>query len=97
MPTKKKNRQRAVRVSRSATMRSPPAFVTPMAAQVVKKLPQGDDWVYELKVDGYRALHHQGRAAHRASVQEEQGPHRDVSGSRRGRSAVEGRSGGDRR
>ena len=27
-----------------------------MAAQVVKRLPDGDDWVYELKFDGYRAL-----------------------------------------
>jgi bifunctional non-homologous end joining protein LigD len=27
-----------------------------MAAQVVKKLPEGDDWTYELKFDGYRAL-----------------------------------------
>ena len=27
-----------------------------MAAQVVKRLPEGDDWVYELKFDGYRAL-----------------------------------------
>ena len=31
-------------------------FVTPMAAQVVKRLPEGDDWTYELKFDGYRAL-----------------------------------------
>ena len=36
--------------------RTSPAFVTPMAAQVVKKLPEGDDWIYELKFDGYRAL-----------------------------------------
>jgi DNA ligase D-like protein (predicted ligase) len=27
-----------------------------MAAQVVKTLPEGDDWIYELKFDGYRAL-----------------------------------------
>ncbi len=27
-----------------------------MAARVVKRLPEGDDWVYELKFDGYRAL-----------------------------------------
>ena len=27
-----------------------------MAAQVVKALPEGDDWIYELKFDGYRAL-----------------------------------------
>jgi ATP-dependent DNA ligase len=41
----------------------PPTFVTPMAAQVVKTLPEGDHWIYELKFDGYRALllkdHHQ--------------------------------------
>ena len=56
MPTKKKNRQRPVRAPRSATTRKPPAFATPMAAQVVKRLPEGDDWIYELKFDGYRAL-----------------------------------------
>jgi bifunctional non-homologous end joining protein LigD len=27
-----------------------------MAAQVVKQLPEGDEWLYELKFDGYRAL-----------------------------------------
>jgi ATP-dependent DNA ligase len=27
-----------------------------MAAQSISKLPEGDDWVYELKLDGYRAL-----------------------------------------
>ena len=27
-----------------------------MAAQVVKRLPEGDEWLYELKFDGYRAL-----------------------------------------
>ena len=27
-----------------------------MAAQVVKRLPEGDEWIYELKFDGYRAL-----------------------------------------
>ncbi len=31
-------------------------FVTPMAAQVVKRLPEGPDCIYELKFDGYRAL-----------------------------------------
>jgi len=33
-----------------------PAFIEPMAAQVVDKLPEGPDWLYELKFDGYRAL-----------------------------------------
>ena len=49
MPTKKKNRHRT-------PTRKPPAFITPMAAQVVKLLPEGPDWIYELKFDGYRAL-----------------------------------------
>ncbi|HET7239214.1 MAG TPA: non-homologous end-joining DNA ligase [Terrimicrobiaceae bacterium] len=33
-----------------------PAFVIPMAAQVVKSLPEGENWIYELKFDGYRAV-----------------------------------------
>ena len=31
-------------------------FVPPMAARVVHTLPEGDDWMYEVKFDGYRAL-----------------------------------------
>jgi bifunctional non-homologous end joining protein LigD len=27
-----------------------------MAAQLVKQLPEGDEWLYEVKLDGYRAL-----------------------------------------
>ena len=27
-----------------------------MAARVVKRLPEGDDWIYKLKLDSYRAL-----------------------------------------
>jgi bifunctional non-homologous end joining protein LigD len=27
-----------------------------MAARVVQSLPEGDDWMYEVKFDGYRAL-----------------------------------------
>jgi bifunctional non-homologous end joining protein LigD len=34
----------------------PPAFVNPMAAVPVKQLPEGPDWLYEVKWDGYRAL-----------------------------------------
>jgi bifunctional non-homologous end joining protein LigD len=33
-----------------------PAFVTPMAAVAVKRLPEGAEWFYEVKFDGYRAL-----------------------------------------
>jgi bifunctional non-homologous end joining protein LigD len=35
---------------------SSPAFVEPMAAQVVQTLPEGKHWLYEVKWDGYRAL-----------------------------------------
>jgi bifunctional non-homologous end joining protein LigD len=36
--------------------RPAPAFVTPMAALAVKALPEGAAWLYEPKLDGYRAL-----------------------------------------
>ena len=29
-----------------------PAFIAPMAAQSVKSLPEGAEWLYELKLDG---------------------------------------------
>ncbi len=37
-----------------------PQFVPPMQAKLVRDLPQGDDWIYEIKWDGYRieALKH---------------------------------------
>ena len=31
-------------------------FVQPMAAELVDRLPEGDEWMYEVKLDGYRAL-----------------------------------------
>ena len=31
-------------------------FVPPMAAELVDRLPEGDEWMYEVKLDGYRAL-----------------------------------------
>jgi bifunctional non-homologous end joining protein LigD len=31
-------------------------FIEPMALQLVKELPQGPEWLYEVKLDGYRAL-----------------------------------------
>jgi bifunctional non-homologous end joining protein LigD len=38
------------------TARGPARFVAPMAAEIVDRLPEGDDWMYEVKFDGYRAL-----------------------------------------
>jgi DNA ligase D-like protein (predicted ligase) len=32
------------------------AFVAPMTARVVQALPEGPEWLYEVKLDGYRAL-----------------------------------------
>jgi bifunctional non-homologous end joining protein LigD len=31
-------------------------FLEPMYAQLVQQLPDGKDWVYEVKFDGYRCL-----------------------------------------
>jgi bifunctional non-homologous end joining protein LigD len=31
-------------------------FIEPMECLSVSKLPEGPDWVYEIKLDGYRAL-----------------------------------------
>lgn len=33
-----------------------PSFITPMAAVAVKQLPEGAEWLYEVKFDGYRSL-----------------------------------------
>jgi bifunctional non-homologous end joining protein LigD len=52
---KKNNRRGVEQVVLSPTCK-PPAFITPMAAQFVKRLLEGDEWIYELKFDGYRAL-----------------------------------------
>src|SRR5580700_5486927 len=32
------------------------AFIEPMECLAVPKLPDGPEWVYEIKLDGYRAL-----------------------------------------
>ena len=31
-----------------------PAFIEPMLAKLVETLPEGPEWEYELKLDGYR-------------------------------------------
>jgi bifunctional non-homologous end joining protein LigD len=37
-----------------AARRAPPLFVKPMLAKLSAAPPEGDDWVHELKLDGYR-------------------------------------------
>jgi ATP-dependent DNA ligase len=33
---------------------APPGFIAPMLATLVRTLPEGPEWEYELKLDGYR-------------------------------------------
>lgn len=53
MPTRKRQAAQGVR---SPDKPQAPVFVTPMAALLVDVLPEGPEWSYELKLDGYRAL-----------------------------------------
>jgi DNA ligase D-like protein (predicted ligase) len=39
-----------------ASSKAQPQFVEPMYALTVRKLPEGNDWLYEIKLDGYRCL-----------------------------------------
>jgi bifunctional non-homologous end joining protein LigD len=36
--------------------KSPMRFVEPMQSELIAKLPEGENWQYEVKLDGYRAL-----------------------------------------
>jgi ATP-dependent DNA ligase len=40
--------------SNSAVRAATIQFVEPIYAQLVQQLPDGKDWVYEVKFDGYR-------------------------------------------
>jgi DNA ligase D-like protein (predicted ligase) len=53
MPTKKR---RAAQGVRSPEKPETPRFIEPMAALSVNTLPEGPEWSYEVKLDGYRAL-----------------------------------------
>ena len=53
MPIKKR---RAAQGVRSPGKPETPGFIEPMAALSVAVLPEGPEWSYELKLDGYRAL-----------------------------------------
>src|SRR5688572_29152985 len=40
----------------AALPREPPHFVEPMKARLHSELPRGDDWLFEVKLDGIRAI-----------------------------------------
>ncbi|MCE3242412.1 MAG: dependent ligase, partial [Deltaproteobacteria bacterium] len=42
--------------AKSATRAATIRFIEPMYAQLVQQLPEGSDWLYEVKFDGYRCL-----------------------------------------
>src|ERR687898_1211886 len=54
--------QKTKSIARPATVQ----FVEPMYAQLVQQLPDGTDWLYEVKFDGYRCL--AGRDAGRVTL-----------------------------
>jgi bifunctional non-homologous end joining protein LigD len=57
MPTPRNSRRRTAKDSATTSAASsPPTFITPMAALPVDRLPEGPEWAYEVKFDGYRAL-----------------------------------------
>jgi DNA ligase D-like protein (predicted ligase) len=41
---------------RKSTLLASPRFIKPMTATLVQALPEGPGWMYEVKLDGYRAL-----------------------------------------
>lgn len=43
-------------VGRRRTGKSAPAFVAPQLATLVDAVPDGDDWLHEIKYDGYRLM-----------------------------------------
>jgi bifunctional non-homologous end joining protein LigD len=56
MASNEKNKPKSGTARPRNARRSSPVFLEPMAARVVKRLPDGDEWLYEVKFDGYRAL-----------------------------------------
>jgi bifunctional non-homologous end joining protein LigD len=51
-----KKRARESAAKKSAPLPPEPKFVEPMLAKIADEVPEGDDWTYEIKWDGYRAL-----------------------------------------
>jgi DNA ligase D-like protein (predicted ligase) len=57
MPTKTRPAARITSVRRvppTAVANHPPAWIKPQLAALVKKAPDGPEWIHEIKLDGYR-------------------------------------------
>jgi ATP-dependent DNA ligase len=48
--------ERKLRARLDSLPRTEASFVEPMECLSVSKLPEGDQWIWEVKLDGYRAL-----------------------------------------
>jgi bifunctional non-homologous end joining protein LigD len=46
---------------RRSSQEAPEGFVSPMLCEPVKALPRGDDWVFEIKLDGFRIIASKGK------------------------------------
>ncbi len=56
-PKPKKKAETGPRVAPPASLpKAPPDFVFPMKARTVEEPPRTGNWIYELKLDGYRAI-----------------------------------------
>ena len=54
-------------------------FIEPMQPKLVEELPEGDDWIYEIKLDGYRALAIRKGNAYGSAFPPRQQPERPLS------------------
>jgi ATP-dependent DNA ligase len=48
--------QKEIRARLDSLPKTEASFVEPMECQSVSKLPEGSEWIWEIKLDGYRAL-----------------------------------------
>jgi len=66
-------------------------FIEPMYALSVQKLPEGKEWLYEVKFDGYRCLCRQEFNESNALVKKRKSLHRAIPAYRQGlRAAPDG-------
>jgi bifunctional non-homologous end joining protein LigD len=54
MKSARTNPTETLSTRRRAKPASPPAWIKPQLAALVKKAPDGSDWLHEIKLDGYR-------------------------------------------